>query len=71
MYLERLKVHMKHCFMKESLENSSVTELLVEEITKETQNDWEKKILERGGIHSKVLKDWYIQTANCCVYPHT
>lgn len=43
MYLGRLKVHMKHCFMKESLENSSLTELLVEEITKETQNDWEKK----------------------------
>lgn len=71
-YLQRLRFCMKCFFMKDSLENSSLTKVLIEDTTQERQNDWEKKLLEGGDIHSRVLKDlssWYIQTANCCVYP--
>lgn len=70
-YLWRLKVHVKHFFMWKSVENVHLSELLVEEITKERQSDWKKNVLESNDIHSSVLKNWYIQTAKLlCVSSH-
>ena len=51
---------MKSLFMKDSLENSSLTEMLIEDTTQQRQNDWEKNyqkevILIQG--FWKILRD--------------